>query len=185
MILRGNKHLTACIRSTSCLTSAFDKARNWHESVRHRWLWRYSETLQWQCLQICSVYEYCRKQPALVSSGRTKTTSHKRMCVPIGQRVQCGHVMCWRVFFNNRKGKNYTGQNIQRLPSSMKLTQRKERVLFLWQKNKAEAHVQGLWGMLNLALQNPEEIINIRACAWNSIMFVLQNLTVYQNSHKY
>ena len=107
------------------------------------------------------------------------------MCVPIGQRVQCGHVMCWRVFFNNRKGKNYTGQNIQRLPSSMKLTQRKERVLFLWQKNKAEAHVQGLWGMLNLALQNPEEIINIRACAWNSIMFVLQSLTVYQNSHKY
>lgn len=105
MILRGNKHLTACIRSTSCLTSAFDKARNWHESVRHRWLWRYSETLQWQCLQICSMYEYCRKQPALVSSGRTKTTSHKCMCVPIGQRVQCGHIMCWRVFFNNRKGK--------------------------------------------------------------------------------
>ena len=87
VISRGNKHLTACIRNTSCLTSAFDKARNWHESVKHRRLWHYSETLQWQCLQICTMYEYCRKRPALVSNDRTKTTSHNCMHVPIGQHM--------------------------------------------------------------------------------------------------
>ena len=45
----------------------------------------------------------------------------------------------------------------------MNLTQRKERVLFLWQMNKSEAHVQGLWGMLNLALQNPEEMMKYKS----------------------
>jgi len=89
---------TACIRNTRCLTSAFDKARTWHENVRHRQLWRYSETLQWQCLQICTMCEYCRKQPALVSSGRTKTTSHNCMRVPIGQHMCSVVTSCAWVF---------------------------------------------------------------------------------------
>ena len=83
-------------------------------------------------------------------------------CSHWSAHVQCGHVMCLSVFFSNRKEKIAQGR-IFRLPSSMKLTQRKERVLFSWQMNKSEAHVQGLWGMLNLALQNPEEIIKYKS----------------------